>query len=59
MISIDLPLTLMIGSGDYDSDDLEIDYIEPEYRMGEEDAEVTGPYEERDDFEEIKEATGQ
>ena len=62
MISIDTPLTLMIGSGDYDSDDLEIDYIEPEYRLGEDDeSEVTsgGHYEERDDFEEIKEATGQ
>lgn len=31
-ISIDNPLTLMIGSGTYDSDE-EIDYIEPEYRM--------------------------
>ena len=62
MISIDTPLTLMIGSGDYDSDDLEIDYIEPEYRLGEDDeSEVTsgGHYEERDDFEEIKEATEQ
>ena len=29
---IDNPLTLMIGSGEYDSDE-EIDYIEPEYRM--------------------------
>ena len=31
-ISIDNPLTLMIGSGTYDSDE-EIDYIEPDYRM--------------------------
>ena len=31
-VSIDNPLTLMIGSGEYDSDE-EIDYIEPEYRM--------------------------
>ena len=31
-ISIDNPLTLLIGSGTYDSDE-EIDYIEPEYRM--------------------------
>ena len=31
-VSIDNPLTLMIGSGTYDSDE-EIDYIEPEYRM--------------------------
>ena len=59
MISTDTPLTLMIGSGGYDSEDMEVDYIEPEYRLGEDDAEVTGPYEERDDFEEIKEATGQ
>ena len=31
-VSIDFPLTLMIGSGEYDSDE-EIEYIEPEYRM--------------------------
>ena len=31
-VSIDNPLTLMIGSGAYDSDE-ELDYIEPEYRM--------------------------
>ena len=31
-VSIDHPLTLMIGSGEYDSDE-EIDYIEPEYRL--------------------------
>ena len=31
-VSIDNPLTLMIGSGEYDSDE-EVDYIEPEYRM--------------------------
>ena len=31
-VSIDNPLTLLIGSGTYDSDE-EIDYIEPEYRM--------------------------
>ena len=31
-ISIDHPLTLLIGSGTYDSDE-DIDYIEPEYRM--------------------------
>ena len=38
---------------------MDVDYIEPEYRMGEEDAEVTGTYVEKDDFEEIKEITGQ
>ena len=31
-VSIENPLTLIIGSGEYDSDE-EIDYIEPEYRM--------------------------
>lgn len=31
-VSIDTPLTLMIGSGSYDSDE-EVDYVEPEYRM--------------------------
>jgi beta-lactam-binding protein with PASTA domain len=31
-VSIDNPLTLMIGSGDYDSEE-ELDYIEPEYRL--------------------------
>ena len=31
-VSIDNPLTLMIGSGTYDSEE-ELDYIEPEYRM--------------------------
>lgn len=61
MVSIDLPLTLMIGSGEYDSDEIELDYIEPEYRLGEDDeAEMpSGTYQETDDFEEIKEATGQ
>ena len=61
MISIDSPLTLMIGSGGYDNDDLDLDYIEPEYRLGGEDeAELkSGTYQETDDFEEIKEATEQ
>jgi len=31
-ISIDSPLTLLVGSGSYDSDE-EIDYIEPEYQL--------------------------
>ena len=31
-VSIDTPLTLMVGSGTYESD-AEIDYIEPEYKM--------------------------
>lgn len=59
MISIDLPLTLMIGNGEYDTDDMDLDYIEPEYRMSDDDAPVSGTYEDKDDFEEIKEVTGQ
>ncbi len=35
-VSIDNPLTLMIGSGQYDSDE-DIDYVEPEYRLMETD----------------------
>ena len=31
-VSIDSPLTLMIGSGQYDSDE-ELEYVEPEYRL--------------------------
>lgn len=31
-VSIDTPLTLMVGSGTYDGGE-EIDYVEPEYRM--------------------------
>ena len=31
-VSIDTPLTLLVGSGTYESD-AEIDYIEPEYKM--------------------------
>ena len=47
MVSIDSPLTLMIGSGMYDQEDEELDYVEPEYRqmMGEE----------VDEFEEVTE----
>ncbi|MBO6033427.1 MAG: PASTA domain-containing protein [Prevotella sp.] len=59
MISIETPLTLMVGNGEYDSDEIDVDFVEPEYRMGLEDAEVTGPYEDKDDFEEVKEVTGQ
>jgi beta-lactam-binding protein with PASTA domain len=43
-VSIDSPLTLMIGSGEYDSDE-ELEYIEPEYRLME-----SGNV---DDFEEV------
>ena len=31
-VSIDAPLTLMIGNGQYDTDG-EIEYIEPEYKL--------------------------
>ena len=45
-VSIDTPLTLMIGSGVYDAG-VELDYVEPEYRMME-----SGSV---DDFEEVVE----
>lgn len=45
MVSVDSPLTLIIGSGTYDSEDEEIDYVEPEYRR------MLG--EEVDEFEEV------
>lgn len=44
-VSIETPLTLLIGSGQYDSDE-EIDYIEPEYRM-------MLPNGDKDEFEEV------
>ena len=47
MVSIDSPLTLMIGSGMYDQEDEELDYVEPEYRR------MLG--EEVDEFEEVTE----
>ena len=47
MVSIDSPLTLMIGSGMYDQEDEELDYVEPEYRR------MLG--EEVDEFEEMTE----
>lgn len=47
MVSIDSPLTLMIGSGMYDKEDEELDYVEPEYRQ------MLG--EDVDEFEEITE----
>ena len=45
-VSIDSPLTLMIGNGQYDVGE-EIDYVEPEYRMMEGDN--------VDEFEEVTE----
>ncbi len=47
LVSIDQPLTLMIGSGMYDSEDEELDYVEPEYKQ------MQG--EDVDDFEEVTE----
>lgn len=44
-VSIETPLTLLVGSGQYDSDE-EIDYIEPEYRM-------MLPNGDKDEFEEV------
>jgi hypothetical protein len=32
LVSIEAPLTLMIGNGQYDAGD-DIDYVEPEYQM--------------------------
>jgi beta-lactam-binding protein with PASTA domain len=51
MVSIDSPLTLMIGSGMYDSEEEDFDYVEPGYQqfMKEEGAAET------DEFEEVTE----
>jgi beta-lactam-binding protein with PASTA domain len=49
-VSIDSPLTLLIGNGQYGEDD-DIDYTEPEYYY-EEDEDEIGAY---DEFEEVKE----
>lgn len=46
-VSIESPLTLLVGSGQYDSDE-EVDYIEPEYRM-------MLPNGDKDEFEEVAE----
>ena len=51
MVSIDSPLTLMIGSGMYDREEEDFDYVEPSYQqfMSEESGDDT------DDFEEVME----
>ena len=49
LISIDSPLTLMIGSGLYNEEDEDLDYVDPVYHKANED---TLP--EEDDFEEVK-----
>lgn len=49
-VSIDSPLTLLIGNGQYGEDD-DIDYTEPEYYY-EEDEDEIGAY---DEFEEVRE----
>lgn len=62
MVSIETPLTLMIGSGEYDSDDVDLDYVEPEYQNvpdepidlnGTNSASGFGIIGEEDDFEEV------
>ena len=62
MVSIETPLTLMIGSGEYDSDDVDLDYVELEYQNvpddetdlhGSNDASGYGVIGEEDDFEEV------
>lgn len=51
MLSIDSPLTLIIGSGMYDQEEEDIDYVEPSYRqfMSHDDDD------DHDDFEEVTE----
>ena len=62
VVSIETPLTLMIGSGEYDSDDIDLDYIEPEYRSTPDESDGLegsgtpsgfGVIGEEDDFEEV------
>lgn len=60
VVSIETPLTLIIGNGSYDSEE-ELDYVEPEYRMmpsddplSEESSSGFGAIGEEDDFEEVK-----
>ena len=43
-VSIESPLTLIIGNGTYDDEDMDISYTEPEYQI---------PPDEIDDFEEV------
>ena len=62
-VSIEMPLTLIIGNGSYDSDE-ELDYVEPEYRMSQGDYDDDGLHStnpmgnlggigDEDDFEEV------
>ena len=51
MVSIDSPLTLIIGSGMYDSEEEDFDYVEPGYQQFMTDESAT----EMDEFEEITE----
>jgi len=60
MVSIETPLTLMIGSGEYDSDDVDLKYVEPEYRNVPDEPDLDAPATsgfgiigEEDDFEEV------
>ena len=49
MVTIDSPLTLIVGNGQYSDIDSEINYVEPEYQMGGDDA--------VDEFEEMPDDT--
>ena len=51
MVSIDSPLTLIIGSGMYDSEEEDFDYVEPGYQQYMNDESATG----MDEFEEVTE----
>ena len=51
MVSIDSPLTLIIGSGMYDSEEEDFDYVEPGYQQFMTDESAT----EMDEFDEITE----
>jgi len=48
MVSIDTPLTLMIGSGMYDQEEEDLDYIEPGYQQF-----MQSGNDEEDEFEEV------
>ena len=51
LVSIDSPLTLMVGSGMYDSEEEELDYVEPGYQQYMNDESDT----DMDEFEEVTE----
>jgi beta-lactam-binding protein with PASTA domain len=51
MVSIEQPLTLIVGNGTYDDESEDIDFVEPEFHH----AEGTDKEEDEDEFEEIPE----